>query len=139
VNIPLKDITTRADIEFLLESFYEKLLADKSISYIFTDVAKLDIKTHIPVIADFWESVLLNRNVYHNNTMKIHLDLNAKAPLTKLHFDVWLKYFNDTLDELFTGDITLLAKQRAKSVATIMQIKIAQNKKAAEGHKKSPE
>ncbi|HUS02725.1 MAG TPA: group III truncated hemoglobin [Chitinophagaceae bacterium] len=139
MSIPLKDITTRADIELLLESFYEKLLADKSISYIFTDVAKLDIKTHIPIITDFWESVLLNRNVYHNNTMKIHLDLNDKTPLTKLHFDVWLKHFNDTLDGLFTGDIALLAKQRAKSVATIMQIKIAQDKKLEDGHKKSPE
>lgn len=138
MSTSLKDITTRTDIELLLGKFYEKLLADERISYIFTDVAKLDIKTHIPVIADFWESVLLKRNVYHNNTMKVHLDLNDKSPLTKLHFDVWLKHFNDTLDELFSGDIVLLAKQRARSVATIMQIKIAQNKKAAEGHKKSP-
>lgn len=139
MNYPLRDITTRSDIELLLESFYEKLLADNNISYIFTDVAKLDIKTHIPVIADFWESVLLNKNVYHNNTMKIHLDLNDKTALTKLHFEVWLNHFNDTVDKLYDGDIALLAKQRAKSVATIMQIKIAQNKKLAGGNKKSPE
>ena len=68
-----KDITTREDIELLMNNFYEKLLADNNINYIFTDVARLDIKSHIPVIADFWESVLLNKNVYHNNTMKIHL------------------------------------------------------------------
>ena len=114
----MKDITTREDIELLMNIFYEKSLADESISYIFTYVAKLDIKTHIPVIADFWESVLLNKNVYHNNTMKIHLDLNDKTSLTKTHFEVWLKHFTATVDELFEGDIALLAKQRARSIAT---------------------
>ena len=121
-----KDISTREDIELLMNNFYEKLLSDEAINYIFTDVAKLDIKTHIPVIADFWESVLLNKNVYHKNTMKIHMDLNDKTRLMRSHFDVWLKHFSATVDELFDGDIALLAKQRATSVATVMQIKIAQ-------------
>ena len=125
-----KDIATREDIELLMNTFYERLLADEAISYIFTDVVKVDIKTHIPVIADFWESVLLNKNIYHNNTMKIHLDLNDKSALTKKHFDVWLKYFTTTVDELFEGNIALRAKQRATSVATIMQIKIAQKSKS---------
>ena len=129
MNKNKRDIETRKDIELLMHIFYERLLADESISYIFTDVAKLDIKTHIPVIADFWESVLLNKNVYHNNAMKIHMDLNDKTPLSKEHFTVWLTHFNSTVDELFEGDIALLAKQRAKSVATLMEIKIVQNKK----------
>lgn len=129
MNKNKRDIETRADIEELMNIFYERLLADERISYIFTDVAKLDIKTHIPVIADFWESVLLNKNVYHNNAMKIHMDLNAKTPLSKEHFTVWLTHFTETVDELFEGDIALLAKQRARSVATLMEIKIAQNKK----------
>jgi hemoglobin len=129
MNKARKDIADRADIELLMNTFYERLLADKSINYIFTDVAKIDMKTHIPVIADFWESVLLNKNIYRNNAMKIHMDLNYKTPLTKMHFDIWLQHFNNTVDELFEGDIAFLAKQRAKSVATLMQIKIVQNKK----------
>lgn len=129
MNNAIKDITEREDIELLMNTFYGRLMADENISYIFTDIAKIDMETHIPVIADFWESVLLNKNVYHNNTMKIHMDLNDKTSLTKTHFDIWLQHFNNTVDELFEGDIALLAKQRARSVATIMQIKIAQNKK----------
>lgn len=121
-----KDITTREDIELLMKEFYSRLLSDSRISYIFTDVAKIDIDKHIPVIANFWESVLLNKNVYHNNTMKIHLELNDRSSFTKEHFTVWLQHFTTTVDELFEGNIALLAKQRATSVATIMQIKIAQ-------------
>ena len=129
MNKTIKDITDRADIELLMNTFYGRLLADENINYIFTDVAKIDMKTHMPILADFWESVLLNKNVYHNNAMKIHMELNDKTPLTKTHFDIWLQHFNTTVDELFEGDVALLAKQRAKSVATLMQIKIVQNKK----------
>ncbi len=122
-----KDITDRKDIELLVDIFYERLLKDDSINYIFTDVAKIDIKTHIPVIADFWESILLNSNVYNNNPMKIHLDLNNKTPLQKHHFETWLKYFTASVDELFEGNTAMLAKQRAVSIATVMQIKISQH------------
>src|SRR5438105_3308094 len=110
-----KDISTREDINHLMEVFYDRLLKDDSINYIFTDVAKLDIKTHITVITDFWESILFNKNVYRNNPMKIHLELDEKSPLLKHHFDTWLKYFTSVADELFEGSTTELAKQRAVS------------------------
>ena len=119
-----KDIEDRADIEHLMNVFYDRLLKDDSINYIFTDIARIDIRSHIPVITDFWETVLLNKNVYHNNTMKIHMELNNKTPLEKEHFTTWLYYFTTTVDELFEGKTALMAKQRATSVATVMQIKI---------------
>src|SRR5215216_2326822 len=108
-----KDITTREDIDVLMNVFYEKLLKDVTINYIFTDVVKIDIKTHIPVIADFWESILFNRNIYHNNPVKIHQEVHSRTPLLKHHFDTWLGYFDSTVDELFEGSVALKAKQRA--------------------------
>ena len=123
-QIMKKDIDNREDIDLLMNVFYGKLLKDDSINYIFTDVIKINIKTHIPVIADFWESLLFNRNIYHNNPMKIHLDIQNKTPLLKHHFDTWLGYFNSTVDQLFEGSVALKAKERALSIATVMQIKI---------------
>lgn len=124
-----KDIENRADIDLLMERFYSELLEDNSINYIFTDVIKINLETHLPVIADFWESVLFTRDIYFNNPMKIHLEINDKTPLSKHHFDTWLQHFNTTIDELFEGDIALRAKERALSIATVMQIKIAQQNK----------
>lgn len=121
-----KDITTREDIELLMKVFYNRLLADDTINYIFTDVAHINIEEHIPVIADFWESILFNRNIYHNNPMKIHTEMAGKTPLLKHHFDTWLAYFDASVDELFEGELSLKAKQRALSIATVMQIKILQ-------------
>ena len=52
--------------------------------------------------------------------------LHQKSPLQKNHFETWLNYFNETTDDLFEGEIAFLAKERAKSIATVMQIKTIQ-------------
>lgn len=49
----MKDIETRADIDRLMVKSYERAIADNVIGYIFTDVARLDLKHHLPVIGDF--------------------------------------------------------------------------------------
>jgi hemoglobin len=123
-----KDIENREDIYELVKSFYDKLLADSSISYLFTDVAKIDLEHHFPVLVDFWDMVLFQHDTYRKNAIQPHMILNQKSPLTKLHFDTWLTYFKTTIDELFEGKNAFIAKERATSIATVMQIKIAQVK-----------
>ena len=123
---PEKDIENRQDLIHLLEVFYKNILADDSINYIFTDVAKMNIEEHIPIITDFWETVLFQTGTYRKNAVAIHLDLNRKSPLTKEHFQTWLRYFQETVDSLFTGNNAFAIKQKATSIATIMQIKIHQ-------------
>lgn len=123
-----RDIENRSDLLLLMEKFYEKLLADPSISYIFTDVAKIDILQHLPVLVDFWDMVLFQSDTYRKNAMQLHMELHRQSPLTKHHFNTWLTYFIQTVDELFEGEKAFLAKERAASIATTMQIKIAQAK-----------
>lgn len=120
----MKDIETRADIELLMQEFYNRLLADPSISYIFTDVAKIHLPSHLPHLADFWQQALFHTGGYRKNVMQLHLDLNAKEKLTHAHFDTWLSHFNTTVDTLFAGEIAETAKTRALSIATIMKIKM---------------
>jgi hemoglobin len=123
-----QDIESREDIFLLVKKFYEKLLGDKTISYIFTDVAKIDLKQHLPVLVDFWDMVLFDSGTYKKNAIEPHLVLHQQSKFEKHHFDTWLKYFTMTVDELFDGEVAFIAKQRAKSIATIMQIKMAQLK-----------
>jgi len=121
-----KDIQNRNDLMQLVQSFYEKLLADSSIAYLFTDVAKISLEHHLPVLVDFWEGILFQTGNYHNNTLQPHLDLHAKSPLLESHFKTWLNYFNATVDELFEGEKAFMAKERALSIATVMRIKLIQ-------------
>jgi hemoglobin len=120
----MKDISTRKDLELLMAAFYETLLADNAINYIFTRVAEIDLAAHLPHIVDFWEQNILNSGNYRNNVLKIHLDLNAKTPLTANHFATWLSHFNQTIDAHFTGENAEKMKTRALSIATVMQIKM---------------
>lgn len=121
-----KDIENRKDIELLVNSFYKKVLSDETIGYIFKSVAKIDLGKHLPMMYNFWETTILHKASYKGNPMKIHIDLNTKEPLNKVHFDQWLLMFNETVDELFHGEKAELAKTRALSIATVMQIKIHQ-------------
>jgi|SRR5687768_9956770 len=121
-----KDISNREDLLQLLTHFYNKLLADKSISYLFTDIAKIDLPHHMDTLVNFWDSVLFQNDVYRKNAMQPHLILHQKSPLQKHHFETWLTYFNGSVDELFEGEKAFLAKERALSIATVMQIKVSQ-------------
>ena len=121
-----KDISSREDLLLLVKYFYEKLLTDETISYLFTDIAKIDLDHHLPVLVDFWDSILFQSDTYRKNAMQPHLILHQKSPLQKHHFETWLMYFNNTVDELFEGEKAFIAKERAKSIATVMQIKLVQ-------------
>lgn len=121
-----KDIENRDDLLKLVTVFYEKLLADKTISYLFTDIAKIDLPHHLDILVNFWDSVLFQNDVYRKNAMQPHLDLHRKSPVQQHHFETWLKYFNETIDELFEGEKAFVAKERALSIATVMRIKFSQ-------------
>ncbi len=121
-----KDIENRDDLLLLMQEFYNKLLADDSINYLFTAVANINLDHHFPVLVDFWDSVLFQSGTYQKNAMQPHLALHQKSPLEKHHFNTWLGYFKTTVDELFDGQNAFVIKERATSIATVMQIKIKQ-------------
>lgn len=124
-NITMKDIETRADLEVLMREFYNKLLQDDVINYIFTDVAGINLEEHLSVITDFWELSIFHTGGYRNNVMQVHLGINNKEKLTEEHFATWLKHFEETTNSLFSGDNAEKIKTRALSIATIMKIKLS--------------
>lgn len=123
----MKDIETAADIVLLVNSFYEKVKTDEVIGYIFTEAVKVNWERHLPVMYRFWENVLFYTGGYEGNPVSSHKRLNSLVPLRAEHFKRWNLLFAQTVDELFTGDKALLAKQRALSISTVMQIKVLED------------
>jgi len=115
------DIETRADCEQLVRSFYAKAMEDPLIGFIFVDVAKLDLEAHIPVIASFWETILLGARSYGGGAFAVHAGLHARVGLQSGHFDRWLVLWAETVDELFSGPRAELAKSHALRVADAFQ------------------
>ncbi|MCK5470329.1 MAG: group III truncated hemoglobin, partial [Cyclobacteriaceae bacterium] len=71
-----QDIESRKDIELLVDTFYEKVLKDETIGYIFSEIANIDLAKHMPLMYDFWETTLFHKANYKGNPMKVHVDLN---------------------------------------------------------------
>jgi hemoglobin len=124
MNDTRPDIRTREDIEKLMVNFYEKVKHDPVIGFFFNEVVKMDWLHHIPVIVDFWETILLDNHVYAKNAMEVHYALNRKSPIGKEHFDRWLELFSGTVNEMHQGPTAELAKTRARSIASLMQFKM---------------
>ncbi len=121
----MKDLFSREDVILLVDTFYDKVVEDETIGYIFNDVAQVDWDLHKPKMYDFWETSLFHRMKYTGNPMKVHKHLDQKEKLTHAHFDRWKALFHETVDELFAGENAEMAKGRADSIAGIMQLKIA--------------
>jgi len=118
-----KDIEARMDIDQLMHAFYARAMADEVIGYIFTDVARLDLDHHLPIIGDFWETMLFRSGDYGRhgrNPLQVHGALAEKTPLRYEHFERWLEIFRDCVDEMFAGDTADFLKLRAGMIANRM-------------------
>jgi hemoglobin len=119
------DIANRQDIETVVRRFYEQAIPDPVIGKFFTKVAKLDLEAHLPIIANFWEQMLLQHPVYSGSPMHVHLLLNSKEPMLPEHFARWLALWEMTVDQLFAGEKASMAKARAQMVAKSFSLGIA--------------
>jgi hemoglobin len=119
----MKEIENRKDIEELMEAFYSKALVDDMIGYFFTEVAPLHMGIHMPLIVDFWETVLFGKALYKGNVLQVHQHIHQLSAFEEKHFTRWVYLFTQTVDELYSGEKAEMAKQRAESIATIMKIK----------------
>lgn len=119
-----KDIETKNDIELLVNSFYDKVKTNEILGYIFNDITQVNWEMHLPRMYAFWASMLLNENSFTGNPMIKHIDLSKQTNLGKKEFSEWLLLFNETVDELFEGEIANEAKIRAAHISKLMLYKI---------------
>jgi hemoglobin len=120
----MRDIENRADLEFVLNIFYSLVFEDELIGDFFTKVVPLHLETHVPVITDFWEAMIFNTHGYRKNVMEVHAGIHKIKAIEKKHLDRWVQLFTETLDKNFAGRNTTLMKQRAASIATLMDLKL---------------
>ncbi|WP_427018545.1 group III truncated hemoglobin [Pseudarthrobacter sp. P1] len=119
------DIAGRDDVLLLVQTFYGKAFNDPLLGHVFTEVAHLDLARHLPIMADFWQTVLFRAGLYKRNALEVHFALNATEPLTLEHFNRWLALWNGTVDELFAGEKAELAKVQAHRIAGSMHRRVS--------------
>ena len=115
------DITGPADVQRLIATFYAKARYDPALAHFFTHV---DWAHHTPRIEGFWNMLLFGDRSYVGDPMSAHVQLHQRLPMQPAHFTHWVQLFTTTVDELFTGPKAEEAKQRARSIAEVMEHKV---------------
>lgn len=113
----MNDIKTRSDVEKMVKSFYDRVMADMILAPSFINVYW---PRHLPVMYNFWSSMLLGDMSYSGSPLTKHMDLQLKTE----HFDRWLKLFNENIDAQFAGPVAEEAKARAYTIANMFQYKM---------------
>lgn len=119
-----QDVISRKEIEIIVNAFYEKVIVDEKIGFMF---ASVNWEAHLPVMYKFWDNVLFHTGNYSGNPMEKHQRAHSINPMKTEYFKRWLELFESTIDQLFEGKNANYLKERARSIAIIMQIKIIGN------------
>ncbi|WP_343708566.1 group III truncated hemoglobin [Mycobacterium sp.] len=114
------DLANRADVEALLRRFYTRVLVDDVLAEPFTEVQAHGLDSHIPVMCDFWETVLFHAGLYRGSALNSHRHVHNRIPLSGSHFVRWLTTWNNTVDEMYCGPIAAHAKVQAARIAWAM-------------------
>ena len=120
----MKKLETRADIELLVNRFYEKVADDEKIGFFFNDIAKVSWDRHLPKMYSFWETLLFGQISYKGNPMAMHFPINEKVAIEKHHFEHWIKLWTETVEENFTGEMAETAIYKATNIANLMAHKM---------------
>ncbi|MBT8316574.1 MAG: group III truncated hemoglobin [Lutibacter sp.] len=120
------DIKNKEDIYKLVKYFYIKLMSDAEMHHFFINFRNPKLlEEHLQVLVSFWDNVLFYSGGYRKNAMKPHMQLHQTKPFEAKHFKRWLSIFNGSIDDLFFGRTAQTAKEKALSIATVMEIKIS--------------
>ena len=118
------DISKREDIELLVNSFYDKVKKDEVIGGIFQKIIADDWSHHLPIMYQFWETILLNKPGYTGNPIRKHIEVDQQTPLEVPHYNRWLQLWSETIDNLFAGTLADEAKNRASLMMNLIKIKV---------------
>lgn len=121
MNSAMTDIASRADIERLVNDFYEHVRGDDLLGPIFDDVAHTDWVRHLPKMYDFWEGVLFGAAGFRGNPLAVHRELASRVALGDREFGRWLDLFHKSVDTFFSGPCAEDAKARALRIAAVMR------------------
>lgn len=116
----MTDLANRADVDILLRRFYGRVFADHALAEPFTELRAKGLDSHLPVMCDFWETVLFRAGLYHGNALLVHRQLHDRHLLSANHFVRWLTLWNTTVDEMYRGPVAERAKVQAARIAKSM-------------------
>lgn len=106
------------DLRDLLTAFYDTVGRDPLLAPYF---APVDMREHIPRIADFWSTLLFHSRRYSGNAFRPHMMMPG---LTAGHFARWVATLEATVDARFAGPVAENMKALGHRIAYSMQLRL---------------
>ena len=118
------DLAGRAEIETLVNAFYDRVRTDEILGHIFDQVARTNWEAHLPKMYAFWETVMFRSGGFVGNPLVAHAKLVPLTDMGRDKFDRWLAMFRTTVDDLFEGENAAHIKRCAEDMANVIHAKI---------------
>jgi len=115
-----KHIEGRDDVRLLVHTFYDRIRADDVLAPVFALRIKDSWDEHLERMTSFWSNLLLNEPGFKGNPLQRHMGL----PLNHDLFERWLKLWEATVTELFTGDVAHEAIMKARNIAGVFMTRL---------------
>lgn len=100
-------------------------MTDELLREPFTPIRATGLDSHLPVMCDFWETVLFGSRHYDGSVFQVHPRLHDRHVLTTAHFLRWLSLWTDIVGERHTGPIAQRAKLQATWMAWAMNRRLS--------------
>lgn len=110
------DLTSRGAIAELVTTFYREIVFDEVLEPVFSEIAEVDWVAHIPVLIDYWTSILLGAKDYRGSIMGVHRHLHDLASIERDHCDRWYSLWVGCVDERWAGPVADRAKSHAAAL-----------------------
>ncbi len=124
------DVESRDDLERILREFYTRLISNRRLHPYFDKFREEHVlEHHLKDLTDFWEGALFYKGNYKKNVMEIHKKIDNENKLKSEHFEAWLMNFEQAVDKFYEGQNAEKMKIRARSIATVMEIKFHDTEK----------
>ncbi len=123
-----------AHIEKLVTHFYQKVQKDEVLGPIFNDVVQVDWNEHIPLLCQFWNSIMLKTNEYHGNAYQKHIQLKQFTHIEEAHFVRWLNLFQEEAVNHLPGEIAEEIFQKASLIAESLKYGMLSQEKRVKEH-----
>lgn len=116
---PLPDIRTEADINTLINTFYDKVGLDELLGPLFQADAQVHWPQPLVTMRAFWKRVLLGTGGQDGWPLPSSVALPARGE----YFQRWRQLFMAAVEANFTGPIAEAAKATAQEVARRFEYK----------------
>jgi len=113
---------TEESIAVLIDRFYTAIRRDPVLGPVFENaIAGDEWPRHLATMRNFWSSVMLTSGRYSGNPVAVH---RAVQGLERPMFARWLALFEATAADLFAPDQAAVFADKAKRIATSLQLAI---------------